>query len=515
MDDLTTRFDTALASADPWTALAELATEAPPGLADALAAHYEHAEDHGRRHITWLLARLGADGDRVLLDLLARFRTDDLLRTAVGRGLAIPAPVLDALVAEYGETAEIVDAYGLSADPARVARLAHLLRHDQAELCGRAGLALARLGAREWAVPVAERVSEVDSRAQRWLMVALELFAEPDTAPILLRWLAEGAGPPAYDVHRVLVRTTGRDPLIPLWRKEKEYPAAVRAAWAHDAADPQPSIVDAAGSGTRVDFALDHGRGRIRFDFDPPHPGSSWPRWDRALHVAGRPLYRVSSGCGTCETTMGLLGFPPAEAERAADRVRGALAGVRALDPAVIGGLAPIVAELETGHYRAHLLDLPLEAVTEPERSWWLRRTAVRDDPERWTPEPYDWPNTAHFQAPGLLPGPVPTYSSILPSQPPERLDAATVDAYAEAIARGERPAALVLGWAEDRYVEADFDERHLLGVVLDGHHRLTAYARSGTPARILLLARLEDNRGEKGDWAKALGEALGAYAVG
>ncbi|MFB6824287.1 hypothetical protein ACFCXA_22160 [Streptomyces virginiae] len=87
---------------------------------------------------------------------------------------------------------------------------------------------------------------------------------------------------------------------------------------------------------------------------------------------------------------------------------------------------------METGHYRALLLDLPLEGVAEPARSWWYRRVAARaeadgDDGDRPgcdRPEDY-WPGVAHFQLTTPVPGGrVPfTYGALLPSQPPEALD--------------------------------------------------------------------------------------------
>ena len=66
---------------------------------------------------------------------------------------------------------------------------------------------------------------------------------------------------------------------------------------------------------------------------------------------------------------------------------------------------------------------------------------------------------------------------------------------HAALIAAGERPAAVVLGWIDDRYVKARHEERWLVGAVLDGHHWLTAYAAAGVPARVLLFARVGRGR--------------------
>ncbi|MCG3751698.1 hypothetical protein [Amycolatopsis sp. Poz14] len=151
--------------------------------------------------------------------------------------------------------------------------------------------------------------------------------------------------------------------------------------------------------------------------------------------------------------------------------------------------LEPLLQELETGHYRMLLADLPLERVRTAEQSWWwLRRTETRS---AWEGDP-DWPGIEHFQVPRAIPGEMPAYGSVVPSQPLDALDPVTVGRYAEAIARGERPAALLLVWAEDRYISAEWPERFVLGVVLDGHHRLAAYAAAGVPARLVLLVQGE-----------------------
>ncbi|MEU7006455.1 hypothetical protein [Streptomyces sp. NPDC046332] len=123
------------------------------------------------------------------------------------------------------------------------------------------------------------------------------------------------------------------------------------------------------------------------------------------------------------------------------------------------------------------------------------------------------WPGVAHFQLTTPVPGGrVPfTYGAFLPSQPPETLDPATLARHAAAIAAGERPAAVVLGWIDDRYVEARHEERWLVGAVLDGHHRLAAYAAAGMPARVLLIARVGGGGGADGG-LEGLAEVAAAY---
>ncbi|MBN9741027.1 hypothetical protein DMP23_07865 [Amycolatopsis sp. A1MSW2902] len=444
---------------------------------------YPAANDDQRRHLHYLLYLLGTDSDPVLLDLLTQLRTARLLEDVVRRGLPVPEPVLDQLIKELGYQPPVIDAAGVSGARRRAKALGALLEDD--DLCGRAALALARLGAREWTVPIARRLFASAGLMHTFLAVALEEMGDPAAVPVLLDWLANGPEQPAWDVHRALVRLTGRSPLLPA-------PDDIRRVWAalDRTAGPVPEVRDVVpDSPSALRFSVDEGRARVRVEFDAPSPGPTWPRWDQTLYIGDRARFGVGSGCETCETMLHLLGFGPAEALAGADRIREVLAGPRELTTATVRALEPLLQELETGHYRMLLADLPLERVRTAERSWWwLRRTGTRS---AWEGDP-DWPGIEHFQAPRSIPGEMPAYGSVVPSQPLDALDPVTVGRYAEAIARGERPAALLLAWAEDRYISAEWPERFVLGVVLDGHHRLAAYAAAGVPARLVLLVQGE-----------------------
>ncbi|GLZ79181.1 hypothetical protein Afil01_39880 [Actinorhabdospora filicis] len=476
-----------LTSDDPWRVLIPAALN-PPADADAVAASagesYEDADEPGRSRLVSLLRMLEGAADPVVIGLLTRHRSRDLVSLALTRRLALPAPTLDALIAERGLDAGTVAALGLSGDPARAAALGGLL--GDGDVGGEAALALARLGAREWTEAIARRLSETRGRTHVAFTVALEEMGDPAAVPHLLDWLAHGPGLPAGDVHRALVRLTGRDPLVP----EGDFSAQVRRIWRDLdlTTRPEPDVRVTADRPGRLTLTLDEGRGGVRVAYDPPEPGSSWPRWNKTLRVGGHPLYSLGSDCDTCETMMVLGGFPPAEARVNAVRVRDALADLRELAPATIAALEPVVGELETGVYRAALVGLPLERVDHPGSSWWNRRLGERAESE-WE-EGDGWSGTPHFQVPEPILGPVPTFGIVMPSEPLDGLDPSTVAAHSRAIARGERPTALVLAWVEDKYVQAEWAERHLLGLVLDGHHRLAAYAGAGVPASVLLLVR-------------------------
>ena len=83
---------------------------------------------------------------------------------------------------------------------------------------------------------------------------------------------------------------------------------------------------------------------------------------------------------------------------------------------------------------------------------------------------------------------------------------------HAALIATGERPAAVVLGWIEDRYVKARHEEQWLVGAVLDGHCWLAVYAAAGVPARVLMFARVGEGGGADGG-LEGLAEMAAAYS--
>ena len=150
---------------------------------------------------------------------------------------------------------------------------------------------------------------------------------------------------------------------------------------------------------------------------------------------------------------------------------------------------------LRSGHYAVTLVDLDLETVTEPDRSWWRRRVELRDgwsEDDSWGNDG-SWPGTEHLQVREPIPGEIPTFGVVMPTQPVGRTDPAAVDRHAAALREGRRPAAVLLTLVETRYVACEWNERFVIGVVLDGHHRLLAAAREGLPARAVMVTRLED----------------------
>jgi len=489
MDSPEVWLDGVLAASDPW--LAAEAGPRPPGLVGVVEGRYRGTEQ--RRLLVWLLGESGEDGARALARLLetaAGPGAVDLLATLarVGPTYANPTTVRR-LLADPDAGRVAADLAGLSGDRSFVPDLVPLL--EDRERRGKAAIALGRLHAREHTSRIARQLRRLEGLDRQAFVIALELMGDPKAVPKLLRGRLDG------DVHHALVQLTGRHPLVENLRDQ----AAIRAAWnSVDVTEPaRPELRDIRVGGTGAEFVLADGLGRVIIDDDPPTPGATWLRWGRSLRVAGTPVYHLGSTCGTCELTMRLTGWPPESAVESSTRLRERLADLPQLDADLIDAARPLLVAMSTGHYRAYLLDLDLEWVSDPEMSWWHRRMRQRGDELDEFEEPF-WPGADHFQLRDPIPGTPPAYCVVMPSRAPELLRDERVAEHAAAIAAGARPAALLWGWVDDRWVQATHHERFLAAVVLDGHHKLTAYARAGVPARAVLLSRSEDNWGPPED---------------
>lgn len=424
-----------------------------------------------------LRTRRGAEARRILYELARQpvvLATEDLLP-------------------HLAESDEALDCALRSDDPALIEPCARLLPRQW-----KAALVLAKLGQRGFTGAIVERLAASEGIAAQGYAMALEVMGDDRCVPALLALVAEARPALAFALHHALVALTGRRPLVPWTTPAVDWPAALADAWRRPAL-AAPSLVDVRPISPReVAFAVDHGRARLRVEYDAFVAGS-WPRWDRSLVVAGQPLYQVSSHCGTCRTILhrtGALGPDAASAALAAHR--GLVAAMDHVDGAALEVLWPLLSELDTGHYLAALVDVSLEGVEGPARSWLARRGATDEELARDGDDPaHSWAGVAHHQTRVSLRPALREAMVVVPSQDPASLEPARVEAWRRAIEGGARPAVVALAWIEDRspaFSDEGRVDRTVIGVVLDGHHKLEAYARSGVPARVLLLVHREQS---------------------
>jgi hypothetical protein len=81
----------------------------------------------------------------------------------------------------------------------------------------------------------------------------------------------------------------------------------------------------------------------------------------------------------------------------------------------------------------------------------------------------------------------------VAPTQDPALLNASTVTDFANRIAAGVRPAAIVYAYSMWRInFGSQQEHRSITGFIIDGHHKLAAYSNLKIPARVLLICDRE-----------------------
>jgi hypothetical protein len=513
----------ALASSkDPWDTLWRTVETPPEGILPAVRERFVHAARQERRLLIHLVEQLRVPGAKELLaEWLPAAGSDDaadILRAFNHRGAPVDRKELVRLLTlPDGSVREAaVAAAGACGDASIASFVAPHL--DDPRLAMHAAIALGRLRARGYTSDLLCRLPAVRGLTRTGFLVALELMGDESAVGPLLEWLAGAPADDAWDTHHALARLLGREPVVPLVRDRDHLASAVREAWAgFDAsrpAEPRFDRIEVRG-GSEIEFELHGSSGRIRVDYDAPPPGSSWPRWSKSLSIGDQRIYDVGSACGTCETCLQLVGWSDDRAASGAGDVRQALADVTSVSRELLEALRPLITALQPGHYIVALVDLDLELVSHPASSWWCRRGELRrgEDGEVDPDVRGYWPGTAHFQLRHPILASPPTFGVLLPSQDLGRLSSGVVEKHETAIRGGAHPACIALSWIEDKMVELEHPERFLVGVVLDGHHKLAAYARLRTPARALLVCRIEDTWGPPADPARWFREATAAIA--
>ncbi len=345
---------------------------------------------------------------------------------------------------------------------------------------------------------------EANPQVHAAVCVALELLGDARVVPALVEQLRTAPDAHIFDLVHALWRLTGVSPLV----APSDTTEALRETWirAVERGPVEPRLREVAAAELGTTFAVDEGRGRLRIDYAPPAKTErTWPRWSRSLFVGEQALYDVGSTCGTCETVLSLIGWPESRALVIGEALRRTLADRPVPDAAWLSAWAPVLGALETGRYLACSLEVPVDRVDDPAASWLHRRREWREDDDDWPDEDDGPPHacTPHYQPPVYTPGDA--FTVLAPSQPLDALDEATVERFGKSIREGARPGVLALGWKEDRYVRARWDEEVLVLCLLDGHHKLEAYARAGVDAWVVSLFALDHTWGPPDDRAGAL----------
>ncbi len=367
-----------------------------------------------------------------------------------------------------------------------------------------AAITLGHLGAPEFAPAMAARLSKEKGRVLQALVAALEMMRARTVLPVVVSALRTAASDQVWELAHALAVISGADVAV----EPKAAPEGLRKAWLDAAAkDMLATVPPARVANVRSDakglvtFDVLFGRGSVRIDFDPPVAGATWPRWGRSLLVRGQRVVDLGSTCSTCESLLRFVSWPAQDVSALANVLedrRGALSLGQWVE-----SWEPLLCEMRGGRYLAAELSFRVERVDSARMrdSWFVRRHELRVDDEddgggsaALEEADFSWPAMTHYQ--GERADSPPTYPVVLPLSNPEALDSQAVDEFCMRITAGERSPVVACAWLDEREVEARWPERFLYLAVLNGHHRLEAYARTGLPARIIAVARVEDSWG-------------------
>jgi hypothetical protein len=131
---------------------------------------------------------------------------------------------------------------------------------------------------------------------------------------------------------------------------------------------------------------------------------------------------------------------------------------------------------------RESLREADPHSAAEMTRAVWRLLTPGRYGLRRWVPEAHA---VAAFGPERVAAWNIGAGTVLLPTDRWPPPDAAAVEEYARMVGRGERPLVLTLRAPPPQ------DEADAAAFVIDGHHRLAAYARAGVPPHCLDIARI------------------------
>jgi len=357
-----------------------------------------------------------------------------------------------------------------------------------------AAQALARLGDTGSADQIADLLSEapcdVDVLEFGHVTVALEMLGEPTVASRLQGMLAGATDRQIYWLVRAIGRLTGHNPPLPDidWKAEPDaFSVAYRQSWMQLdlSSPPQPRVAWVLSSDTVADIVVTDGRGVFALEPDDPAWESSWPEWDFSWRHDHQPVYETGNSCSTCDIVLDRVGWAPDEAIRLAQAVRERVADVSSLDSALLTAMEPMLVGLASGRYQLRLLNVPFRPAKWAD-TWFgdqdMRYLSIDVSDADQEQVFYQLPHEGH-----------PRPFVVAPTQPPDRIDQARVDAFVASIRSGHRPAAIVAAYSSERQSwDAEVPCRSVTGFVLDGHHKLVAYSALDQPARVILICDRE-----------------------
>ena len=339
---------------------------------------------------------------------------------------------------------------------------------------------------------VKQLAEEWNEQVIRACCASLEMIGDLSVAPRLARILREKLDSHPWGIGHTLSRLTGVDPLTPTGADASTRHQALLEAIDHP---PLPRVQWLGQDEFRVELEIQSAHPTVQSYYLPParvNYSSSYA--GTAIHVNETPLYTAGAWISeTCEAYLSHLGWPRERAHALSQALAASVEKGATLSESWVQLWEPVLTTLPSGTYQGIDLRLPLETVKQAERSWFNLRDKMRygecDDQEQDTDqgEPF-WLGTRHYQGPTTGSRDSRSFWLALPSQAEDKLNEERVRHYEKRIKQGERPTAVCLAWIDARDVFGLRPETFFYLLIIDGHHKLEAYARCGVHASVIAL---------------------------
>jgi hypothetical protein len=240
-----------------------------------------------------------------------------------------------------------------------------------------------------------------------------------------------------------------------------------------------------------------------------PHPkalfkiGSAKKQDGNALYleIDGTRKFEIGSDSPSAHFWYKCLQEPRLFAQKKVVNLPSSLAIPRPLDAGLIKELYPVLEMMDRGEH--YILNMTLQ-VSGPYRPddengyffnnefleiWGIEDPASEDFASGW--EHYEGNTPKVFRSGEILEK---QYDLVIPLVPVHRLKQENISLYQQMITGGDRPRVLLYGMLQRPTPESVVSGRsrtlhsYFAGFVLDGHHKLAAYCRTGVPAHCLVV---------------------------
>jgi hypothetical protein len=253
------------------------------------------------------------------------------------------------------------------------------------------------------------------------------------------------------------------------------------------------------------------------------------------LEINGSRKFEIGNDCDTCHFWFKCMQEPRLSPQKKIVNIPKTVHLQRPVDEALVQELSPVLELMEKGEYEMFETSVHLSGPYDSEDEgsyfynnefhelWDISDPREEDLLSGWEHYEGDRPRIfRHTEQNNLLEK---QFEFIIPLVPRKALKEEHIKVYQDMIKQGDRPRIMLLGMYQRGIPESvkrgQASKLHsfLAGFVLDGHHKLAAYRRSGVPAKFLVILSNKASKyfllKDEGTVARAkFEERLGALAV-